>query len=204
MDPALAAAGLKLEDTVASELCEQSPHNPHRTCNSSYAKQRLTRWGVFLQLLAEAPCPARSAAQCVGCWAAEVELQGRPAPESVAIINGRADFILLTWRNGFPVLRIVECKASSEPQTKFIVQLVLYRMLLLQLLRRDGCGVHGRPCVDIGGGKWDLSQSGAGVEPAEFQGLRVECLLRTCTSGVEGHPLHGQPLRPEEVSRKAQ
>lgn len=45
------------------------------------------------------------------------------------ILNGRADFIMLRWaKDGTPVLRVVECKASKEPQTMHLTQV------------RPGCG----------------------------------------------------------------
>ncbi|GLI64425.1 hypothetical protein VaNZ11_007636 [Volvox africanus] len=191
IDGALAAAGRQLEVHVAEELERRAPDAPY--VNPCRPKEACTPWLVFLDLLARAPNPSSG---YLGCWAAEVVLRGRPAVDSVLSLSGRADYIVLLWRSGRPVLRIVECKASTEPQTKYIVQLVLYRMLLLRLLSEAAAANNHRECVCIGGLEWSVPGRRAvhGVTA-----LEVECLLRTKLSGPAGHATDGDALPMEEV-----
>ncbi|GIL46524.1 hypothetical protein Vafri_3521 [Volvox africanus] len=191
IDGALAAAGRQLEVHVAEELERRAPDAPY--VNPCRPKEASTPWQVFLDLLSRAPNPSSG---YLGCWAAEVVLQGRPAVDSVLSLSGRADFIVLLWRSGRPVLRIVECKASTEPQTKYIVQLVLYRMLLLRLLSEAAAANNRRGCVCIGGLEWSVPgrQAAHGVSA-----LEVECLLRTKLSGPAGHAADGDAFPMEEV-----
>jgi len=41
-------------------------------------------------------------------------------------LQGRVDFLLLLWRDGRPVLRLVECKASRRDRTYQRIQACLY------------------------------------------------------------------------------
>ncbi|GLC37753.1 hypothetical protein PLESTB_001473300 [Pleodorina starrii] len=211
LDKALAAAGHQLEDEVATELGRRAPEAPHLPPRSSVpgAAPPVTPWEDFLDLLSQPPHAFRSD---LGCWAAEVVLRGLPTADSVVSLSGRADFILLLWRSGRPVLRIVECKASTEPQTKFVVQLVLYRMMLLRLLSQTAAQ-SGRGRVVIGGREWSVPPGQAAGVPAAGSAaggggggggggagdLQVECLLRTKVSGAAGSAVDGVPLPPEEV-----
>ena len=60
-------------------------------------------------------------------FAREVEVFGDLGAFQVL---GRIDFALVLWRDGRPVLRLVECKASRKDKTYQRVQLALYRRLV--------------------------------------------------------------------------
>jgi predicted RecB family nuclease len=47
---------------------------------------------------------------------------------------GNIDFVLVSWRDGAPRLRLVECKASRRDHTYQHLQVALYRMLVRTLL----------------------------------------------------------------------
>lgn len=74
-------------------------------------------------------------------FAREVRLAGKLGAFN---IRGRADFLLLLWRDGEPVLRVVECKASRRDRTYHRLQVTIYRMLLQQLLREHPLVVDGK------------------------------------------------------------
>lgn len=50
------------------------------------------------------------------------------------LVEGRIDFVLLLWRDGRPILRIVECKASRRDRTYHRIQLALYETIVAQLV----------------------------------------------------------------------
>lgn len=58
-------------------------------------------------------------------------------------VEGRADFMLILWREGRPRLRIVECKASRRDRTYHRVQVALYWMIVRDLLRERPLRVGG-------------------------------------------------------------
>lgn len=58
-------------------------------------------------------------------------------------VEGRADFVLVLWREGRPRLRIVECKASRRDKTYHRLQVGLYVMLVRKLLESGPIGVGG-------------------------------------------------------------
>ncbi len=158
MDPTLAAAGRLLEEVVAYHILQHAAPG----CRSLPADDRPVTWEAFLDLLSNCPTP-QPGGPPVTAWAGDVQLEGTPWPDSVASLSGRADFIFLYWDAGFPVLRIVECKASAEPSTSHLLQLCAYRALLLAKL---SCGAR------VAGDWWDV----------EGRRLRVECVL--CLAGV--------------------
>lgn len=49
-------------------------------------------------------------------------------------LRGNIDFVLVLWREGRPLLRLVECKASRRDRTYHRVQVAIYRMLVRALL----------------------------------------------------------------------
>ncbi|WP_410814340.1 AAA domain-containing protein [Micromonospora sp. 067-2] len=73
-------------------------------------------------------------------YAREVRLEGRIGAFA---LEGRADFLLLLWRAGKPVLRIVECKASRRDRTYQRLQVALYGRVLKQSLSRHPLIVAG-------------------------------------------------------------
>ncbi|MFC9002686.1 AAA domain-containing protein [Streptomyces microflavus] len=45
-------------------------------------------------------------------------------------VEGRADFLVLVWRSGRPVLRVVECKASRRDRTYQRLQVAFYALMI--------------------------------------------------------------------------
>ncbi|MCC5812510.1 MAG: AAA family ATPase [Ectothiorhodospiraceae bacterium] len=66
-------------------------------------------------------------------YAREVEISGRIGAFHV---QGRVDFVVLLWRDGQPVLRLVECKASRRDRTYHQLQVALYQRIFEDLLGR--------------------------------------------------------------------
>ncbi len=207
VDPAYQEAGRQMELLVSNGLHTFAPSAPYLDDppQPGYTSSQ-TPWSSFMQLLQRAhpppeprdlPAAGRAhSPDTVGCWAAEVQLRCIPVPGSPVELSGRADFVVLLWRGGRPVLRIVECKASSDMQTKFEVQVVCYVAMVQQLLRAAGQ-------VEIGGRRWAP------------EGVAVECAL--CVKGVgrqqrqraaEGcgdlDGLTGPPLPSERVGLDSQ
>jgi AAA domain len=52
-------------------------------------------------------------------------------------IRGQVDFLIVTWKNGRPRLKIVECKASRKDRTYHRIQLTLYKMIICDLLQAN-------------------------------------------------------------------
>jgi len=63
------------------------------------------------------------------------------------VLSGRMDFLVLRWRDGVPVLRIVECKASRRDKTYHRIQLAAYRTMVGDHLERHG--------LEVGGARYD-------------------------------------------------
>ncbi|MFD3041382.1 AAA domain-containing protein [Mycolicibacterium senegalense] len=79
-------------------------------------------------------------------YAREVRLDGAIGAFAV---NGRADFLLIVWRDGVPVVRVVECKASRRDRTYHRLQVALYRLLILDLLESAPLVVAGVRVTDV-------------------------------------------------------
>ncbi len=167
VDPAFQESGAQLEQEVFSGLRALFPAAPYLSVRPGATHG--TPWTSFLALLQDAASPADAARDAttppisVGCWAAEVELRCKPVAGSPVELSARADFLILLWREGRPVLRVVECKASSSMRTEYKVQVVAYRAMVRQLLREAG---H----VEVGGRRWDAEE------------VAVECAL--CVRGI--------------------
>lgn len=58
-------------------------------------------------------------------------------------INGRIDFIIITWEDGYPVLRIVECKSSRRDRTYHRIQVAIYRLLIKDHLDHSPLSIEG-------------------------------------------------------------
>ncbi|MDP9438851.1 MAG: AAA family ATPase, partial [Actinomycetota bacterium] len=92
-------------------------------------------------------------------------------------VEGRADFVLVLWREGRPRLRIVECKASRRDKTYHRVQVALYGMMVRRMLR-DG----------------PIRVAGVGVEPED-----VECVVARIDEGTNrGYSI--PDLKPLDLS----
>ena len=79
-----------------------------------------TPWEVFAGRVAELKVGEAA-------FAREVEVSGELGAFRLV---GRIDFALLLWRDGKPLLRLVECKASRKDKTYQRVQVALYRQLV--------------------------------------------------------------------------
>ena len=73
-------------------------------------------------------------------YAREVRLSGQIG---IFPVQGRADFLVLTWPNGCPAIRIVECKSSRRDRTYQRIQVAAYRILVRQLLANDPIEIAG-------------------------------------------------------------
>jgi hypothetical protein len=115
MDPALAEAGRQREHEWQARLTQAGL----RDIGSRNASEAMS-WATFAARAAALP-PGTAA------FAREIEVMGEVGAFRLI---GRIDFALVLWRNGQPVLRLVECKASRRDQTYQRVQLALYRLLV--------------------------------------------------------------------------
>ena len=98
-----------------------------------------TPWDAFAVRVADL-APGKAA------FAREVEVSGDL--DTFAVV-GRIDFALILWRDGGPVLRLVECKASRKDKTYQRVQLALYRKLVRRWLEARPLNVGGQ-AIDLG------------------------------------------------------
>lgn len=55
----------------------------------------------------------------------------------VFYLKGDIDFILLKWNEHEPIIILVECKASRSDQTYHRIQVSLYRLMIVQLLKEN-------------------------------------------------------------------
>ena len=65
------------------------------------------------------------------------------APVRGFSLEGRIDFVLLLWRGGKPILRLVECKASRRDRTYNRIQVAIYRMIIRRLLEDNPLEIAG-------------------------------------------------------------
>jgi predicted RecB family nuclease len=137
IDPVLQAAGRSKEDQLAQELLEAD--YVHVT-NQHYHPENLPdpqypTWDDFLRALATIEAGQAG-------FAREVQIQGNIGR---FIVQGRIDFILFLWRDGRPILRVVEAKSSRKDRTYHRIQVALYRMIVRQMLHENPVSIHGQP-----------------------------------------------------------
>ncbi|MFE9990341.1 AAA domain-containing protein [Streptomyces sp. NPDC005381] len=58
-------------------------------------------------------------------------------------VEGRADFLVLLWQDGRPVLRVVECKASRRDRTYQRLQVAFYALLIKERLATNPLTIAG-------------------------------------------------------------
>lgn len=80
------------------------------------------------------------------CFAQEVEIA---RPSGAFNLSGRMDFVILRWRDGCPVIRIVECKASRKDKTYHRIQLAAYKMMVEEALSEAPAVIAGRTWDDV-------------------------------------------------------
>ncbi|MCB9745731.1 MAG: AAA family ATPase [Alphaproteobacteria bacterium] len=131
IDPVLAQAGREREEEWAEALIDagveplQDPDEDELVAMS---------WAAFTHALDDM-------VEGEACFAREVEVRGLVEGFE---LSGRIDFVLLLWRDGSPVLRLVECKASRRDRTYHRVQATLYRLMVLELLAARPLQVDGQ------------------------------------------------------------
>ena len=123
LDPVLATSGrLREAETEAALSRRMRCLNP-----SKEGEENNIRWSSLLSAL-------RTLEVGEEIFAREVEIGRYIGRYRVA---GRMDFVILTWRDGLPVLRIAECKASRKDKTYHRIQLAAYRMMVEEELRES-------------------------------------------------------------------
>jgi hypothetical protein len=126
IDPVLQAAGRRREDELAQELIDAGFSHITRL-QYDPGNRRIPQWLDFVRAL-ESLTPGQNA------FAREVHVQGDLGQFTV---SGRVDFLVVYWRNGLPMLRITEAKASRRDKTFHRIQAVLYRMLIRQMIETN-------------------------------------------------------------------
>lgn len=130
LNPILATRGREREGQLSDAIGRSMPLlNP----GGDPGEVRLA-WRDYLRRVGELPAGT-------DCFAREVEIEG---PVGEFLLSGRMDFLILRWVDGVPHLRIVECKSSRKDKTYHRVQLAAYRIMLGEVLERDGMVLGGR------------------------------------------------------------
>lgn len=134
LNPILATSGRQKEEELKDALAARL-----RCLNPvSGGKEEDMSWGGLLAAWADLE-------EGEGCFAREVEIARTIGAFEV---SGRMDFVILTWRDGRPAVRLVECKASRKDKTYHRVQLAAYRLMAGELLA-DGTIIAGRRRSDL-------------------------------------------------------
>jgi len=134
LNPILATFGHEKEEEVKGTLAARM-----RCLNPVHEGRELDlSWADLLAAL-------EGLAEGEECFAREVEIARTIGAFNV---SGRMDFVILTWRGGRPVLRIVECKASRRDKTYHRVQLAAYRLMVGEALS-GGVIIAGRRRSDV-------------------------------------------------------
>ena len=132
--------------TIDPVLAEQG-----KLRETQWAKALTKRGFRDLQMPEEEPgkgAPWETFVTCVGdlesgqpAFAREVQIMGHIGAFT---LYGRIDFVLVRWREGQPVLQLVECKASRKDRTYQRMQVVIYRMIVRQILESQPLVIGGR------------------------------------------------------------
>jgi hypothetical protein len=133
LDPVLQEAGRKREDEWESSLKSAGLEDLTRH-DQAVEDSKGMPWN---EVAAQAQRAVDAGERAYG---REVELA---ADIEAFRVEGRADFVLILWRDGRPRLRIVECKASRRDHTYHRVQVALYGMVLRRMLRDNPLEVGG-------------------------------------------------------------
>ncbi|MDP9440490.1 MAG: hypothetical protein M3P49_17415 [Actinomycetota bacterium] len=132
LDPVLQEVGRQREDDWEASLKAAGLKNLTPLDQASEEDGQVL-WGTFADSL-------RTVEAGQSAYGREVKL----AAELGAFrVEGRADFMLVLWRDGRPRLRIVECKASRRDKTYHRVQVALYGTMVRSLLRDRPLSIGG-------------------------------------------------------------
>lgn len=130
LNPILATRGREREGQLSAAIAQSMELlNP-----GDEAEEMRMAWTDYLRRVGDLPAGT-------DCFAREVEIEGTVGE---FVLSGRMDFLILRWKDGVPHLRIVECKASRRDKTYHRIQLAAYRIMLGELLERDGIVLGGR------------------------------------------------------------
>lgn len=127
IDPVLQAKARERENELSEELVAVGFSNiaqPRRDPNNHVT---YPTWADFVQAAANLQ-PNQNA------FGREVQVNGVIGRFN---IEGRIDFLIILWRDGQPLLRIVEAKASRRDKTYHRIQVTMYRMLISQLIQSN-------------------------------------------------------------------
>lgn len=130
MDPVLQEAGRRREDEWEQALSTRGLET--LAALSEETDERGTDWQDFRRAL-ESLAPGQSG------YGREIKVGGQLGEFR---LDGRIDFVLLTWQDGRPCLRLVECKASRKDRTYHRIQVAAYRRLVRGLIA-DGLSIGG-------------------------------------------------------------
>ena len=133
LDPVLQQEGRKREDEWGASLDEAGLLHLTPAAMPPDGDDDPPSWLAFA-------AAASSLDEGQQAYAREVRLEGNLGAFHV---QGRADFLLLLWRDGRPVLRVVECKASRRDRTYQRLQVALYSELLKLLLTQAPLQIGG-------------------------------------------------------------
>lgn len=129
LDPVLQRAGAEREIEWENSLENELGFH----CLNGEPKANQLPWLEFAEALSQLTLGANA-------YAREVELAG--IVEGFRV-EGRIDFIVVTWRDNSPVIRLVECKASRKDRTYHRVQVALYEQLVKDCLVNEEIKIAG-------------------------------------------------------------
>lgn len=133
LDYVLSARGKEQEGHWQQELedagfVEVAPHVPNVEDSGGFPG-----WDDFAEAL-------EALTERHAVYGREIRLAG---PLGAFDVEGRADFLVLLWRDGRPVLRVVECKASRRDRTYQRLQVAFYALMIKSWLTQRPLRVVG-------------------------------------------------------------
>lgn len=132
LDPVLSAMGRRREEEWQAALDRRDFTPLNAVLDDLHQEGQLT-WREFCQSVQILP-EGRPG------YAREVSLVGE---FDAFEVDGRIDFLLVIWRDGRPVLRLVECKASRKDRTYQRIQVAIYRTAVKQKLAAEPLVIAG-------------------------------------------------------------
>ncbi|WP_018148019.1 AAA domain-containing protein [Henriciella marina] len=130
-------------DVVLREKGEIAENDWHQSLIESGAQQVLA--DTETPSLGDVLASFSDKAQDTLAFATEVLVSGRVGAFEV---SGRMDFVLLLWRDGRPVIRVVEAKASRKDQTYQRIQAACYLLMTQQVAAHTNINIDGHQLDD--------------------------------------------------------
>lgn len=134
LDPVLEEAGRKREREWEKSLQQQGFRNLTST-NQQSMPEGVTDWQDFVREIQNLNADEKA-------YGREISIKGNLEEFKV---SGQIDFIVISWDDQEPKLRLVEGKASRKDRTYHQVQVTLYRMLFRKILLEQPITLGGRP-----------------------------------------------------------